>query len=270
MEDREIQAQPGSEAETIRQKIRLGPALHAAADAALALLYPTMCRVCGRAVESRHDGVVCATCWAKLEPPPFHCEKCDVAVSRPRMTDGAICCGLCDEFAFEYARCSGPYQGPLREIVLWLKSHPHLPVRVRNLLFETFCRLPDHESIDAILPVPLHPERMKERGFNQAEIIAEALAASTGRRLDRVSLHRIKPTERHRAGMGANQRARSLENAFSARESRLIRDRRLLVVDDIMTTGSTANEIAKTLLASGAKSVNMLTLARAKGEFLLS
>ncbi len=184
--------------------------------------------------------------------------------------DETIHCGLCDDFAFEYARCCGLYQGPLRESVLWLKSHPHLPRRVRALLFETFCRLPGHESIDAILPVPLHPERLKERSFNQAEVIAESLATATGIRLDRVSLLRIKPTERHRAGMGVNQRARSLENAFSARESRLIRDRALLVVDDIMTTGSTANEIAKTLLASGAKSVNMLTLARAKGEFLLS
>ena len=115
--------------------------------------------------------------------------------------------------------------------------------------------------------MPLYPERLAERGFNQAEVIARELAGLTGLRVDSTAVVRVKKTERHRAGMGARERARSLEKAFRVRAPRLVEGRVALLVDDVMTTGSTAGELARALLESGARSVNVLTLARAMNEF---
>ncbi len=111
--------------------------------------------------------------------------------------------------------------------------------------------------------MPLHPARYAERTFNQAETIAVALSATTGIRVDTASVIRSKQTPKHRIGMGAPERARSLAHAFRVRAPRLIRDRTVLVVDDVMTTSSTAHELANILLAEGARAVNVLTIARA-------
>ncbi len=115
--------------------------------------------------------------------------------------------------------------------------------------------------------MPLHPSRLAERKFNQAEIIANALSSATGLRVDEASIVRVKATARHRAGMGARERARSLKLSFRVRAPRLIENRNVIIVDDVMTTGSTAHEIARTLIEGGARAVNVLTLARAASEF---
>ena len=116
--------------------------------------------------------------------------------------------------------------------------------------------------VDLILPVPLHPARERKRGFNQAQVIAEALSRATRLRLDCASLVRVGETTRHRAGMDAAQRANSLKGAFRVRAARGVVNRRVLVVDDVMTTAATANEVASSLLDAGAREVCVLTLAR--------
>jgi ComF family protein len=155
----------------------------------------------------------------------------------------------------------------MRETVLGLKWRPYVPARLRDGLRQTFAALPESGLITSIIPVPLHPARLAERGFNQAEVIARELVSLTGLRLNSTALIRVKKTERHRAGMGARERARSLENAFRVRAPRLVEDRVTLLVDDVMTTGSTASETARALLEGGARAVNVLTLARAMNEF---
>jgi competence protein ComFC len=138
---------------------------------------------------------------------------------------------------------------------------------LRDALGQTFAALPDYDMIESIIPTPLHPERLAERGFNQAEVVARELASLTGLRVDSTAVVRVKKTERHRAGLGARERARSLEKAFRVRAPRLVKDRVTLLVDDVMTTGSTAGEIARALLDGGARTVKVLTLARAMNEF---
>jgi ComF family protein len=165
--------------------------------------------------------------------------------------------------AFTCARSCGAYQGALRESVLRLKRYPQLSPRICELLHSALVRLSEVQAIESIIPVPLHPLRQRSRGFNQAEILARALSEATGLYVNTVSLIREKETEMHRAGMSQAARARSLRKAFRVRAPRLIEDRAVLMVDDVMTTGSTAHEIADTLLKAGARSVSVLTLARA-------
>jgi competence protein ComFC len=239
-------------------------------DAAASTLYPSSCRVCGGAVESWRDGVACAACWREVEQETADfCAKCWAPLPFAARVEAQASrqCGLCDNFAFDFVRSCGPYRGAMRETVLRLKGTPHIPARLRDALRRTFDALPDSSLIESIIPTPLHPERLAERGFNQAEVIARELAQLSGLRVDSTAVIRVKKTERHRAGMGALERARSLEKAFRVRAPRLVAGRVALLVDDLMTTGSTAGEIAHVLLDEGARSVNVLTLARAMNEF---
>jgi competence protein ComFC len=155
----------------------------------------------------------------------------------------------------------------MRETILRLKREPHIPACLRSALRRAFAALPDSGLIESIIPMPLSPERLMDRGFNQAEVIARELTLLTGLRAHSTAVIRVKKTERHRAGMDARERARSLENAFRVRAPRLVEGRATLLVDDVMTTGSTAGEIARVLIEGGARTVNVLILARAMNEF---
>lgn len=257
-------------------RLRLERASSALRDATLAMLFPVECRVCGEMIESWIDGVACGQCWFAVEQKIEQiraennfCAKCGLPLPPlPQINlSEARHCGRCDELAFSIARACGVYEGALRESVLRLKSRPQIPARLRKLLKTTASVLQDIQSCESIIPVPLHPSRFIERSFNQAAVIANELAAITGLQVDTASLVRTKRTEKHRAGMKTRERARSLEKAFRVRAPRLIENKAVLLVDDVMTTGSTANEIAQTLLQGGAKTVSILTLARAATEF---
>lgn len=245
-------------------------------DAVLATVYPAACRVCGEVIESWRDGVACNDCWRECErtierirAQNDFCGKCGMPLSSlpshilmPERT-----CGRCDDLAFSFARACGVYEGALRESVLWLKLHPQISSRLKAQLQATLTDLGKKQAIESIIPVPLHSDRLAERNFNQAEVIGRELAAFSGLRLDMASLIRARHTEKHRAGMGARERARSLKKAFRVRAPRLIEGKAVLLVDDVMTTGSTAHAIAEVLLNGGARSVSVLTLARAASEF---
>ncbi len=236
-------------------------------DAALALIYPQPCAVCGLSVESRHDGVACARCWEAI--PLFAktgalCWKCGalshVSVSADKRQN--IRCGRCDDDAFTVARACGSYEGALRASILELKREPQVARRLAVLLHETQRRDPLNTA-DVIVPVPLHAGRERERGFNQAVVIARELARLSRTPLDEHSVVRRLHTERHRAGMDAKARRKSVADAFAVRHSDLIAGKRVLLIDDVFTTGATASACAAALKDAGAEEVFVLTIARA-------
>lgn len=235
-------------------------------DATLALLYPQACEVCGASVEARADGLVCAACWretrifSELDPLCWKCGALAAATISPdkRMN---VRCRRCEANAFDGARACGVYEGALRASVLALKREPRVSARIARLLYE----MQQHAPLNAatrILPVPLHPERQRERGFNQATVLGNALANLTGLPLDEWSLVRTRHTERHRAGMDAQARRESVMEAFGVTRPRLIEHESILLVDDVLTTGATVSACARVLKAAGAREVFVLTLAR--------
>jgi ComF family protein len=149
----------------------------------------------------------------------------------------------------------------LRVAVLELKRRAHVPARLARLMFDASHRDP-LATATLIVPVPLHPERERERGFNQAAVLARSLAKSTGLRCDEHSLIRPVHTERHRTGMDARARRESVADAFAVKRPRLIQNESILLIDDVFTTGATVSACARKLKAAGAADVFVLTIAR--------
>jgi ComF family protein len=118
-------------------------------------------------------------------------------------------------------------------------------------------------SANLIIPVPLHPERERERGFNQALLLARELSRLIGVPLDEHSVVRRAHTERHRAGMDAKARRQSVAEAFAVRHPKSVAGQLVLLVDDVFTTGATVSACASALKEAGAGEVFVLTIARA-------
>ncbi len=235
-------------------------------EVAFATIYPIECQVCGRLVEARADGIACAACWTAIDRERNRltpCRKCGFwLIDEGTPVVGDRQCGECAQFLFSEGRASGPHTGALRQSVVWLKRHPQLAPRLQRMLESTWATLPEPGRFDMILPIPLHARRLAERKFNQAELIGRIVAGFSGCPLETIALIRTRETERHRRGQGLTERARSLRQAFTVTAPRLITGRRILLVDDVLTTGSTANEATRSLLDHGAREVCLLTLSR--------
>ena len=212
-------------------------------DALLTLAYPQICVICGHSVEQRRFGVACEECWKETriftEDEPF-----------------------CESPAFAFARSVGMYKGALREAVLLLKHQPFVPRHVAGLLEQAAMREPLNSST-RVVPVPLHPKRLKTRGFNQATIVGQAVSKALKLPLDEVSLVRVSSTEKYRAGLDARGRRETVAGAFEVRHPRLVASENILLVDDVFTTGATVSACAEALTSAGAKNVYVLTVARA-------
>jgi ComF family protein len=250
----------------VQVKLISGGRLSHLYDTALALVYPTACAVCAASVESRHDGVACASCWRATRlfaEDDTLCWKCGVLTAASITEDKrkGVRCGECDDDAFTAARACGFYEGALRASVLELKRQPHIALRLASLMFAAQQRAPIN-SANLIIPVPLHSEREHERGFNQAAILARELARLSCLALDEHSVVRRIHTDRHRAGMDARARRDSVANAFAIRHPKLVAGKRVLLVDDVFTTGATVSACAAALREVGAQEVFVLTLAR--------
>ncbi len=236
-------------------------------DASLSLVYPQSCAVCSRGVESRHDGVVCDACWKAtrvFSASDTLCWKCG-ALSRATVSQNRhqqIRCRKCDDDAHTAARACGAYEGALRASILQLKRQPHVCRRLAALMLEVLSREPLNHA-DLIVPVPLHADRERERSFNQAFVLSRELSRLSGLPFDEHSVVRLIHTERHRAGMDAKTRRQSVAGAFAVRHADLIAEKKVLLVDDVFTTGATVSACAEALKDSGADAVFVLTIARA-------
>ncbi len=235
-------------------------------DSLLAIFYPQSCEVCGDNVESRRFGVACERCWRQthiFSTQDTVCWKCGLPSSGKVADDKRqqVRCRRCDDDAFSVARACGVYEGALRASILALKREPHVCGHLIKLLSKAQQQYPLNRAT-RIVPVPLHPERQKSRGFNQAALIAAALSRATSIVVDEVSLVRTSHTEQHRAGMDARDRRRTVESAFTVRYPALVSGEHVLLIDDVFTTGATVSFCARALLDAGADDVYVLTLAR--------
>ncbi len=230
----------------------------------VSLFSPQECRVCGRHVENLGDGVACGACWSEtriFDGSQTLCSKCG-AFFRDSRGSGEFRCHACDEHAYDKAVAAGVYEKALAATIIELKSKPQIPPRAAEAFFRAFEESP-FGSTTLIVPIPLSRHRFIERGFNQAEILGDALGQKTGIRVDRLSLRRKLHTPIHRVAMDMKARELTVKNAFGVERPKLIAGQNILLVDDVFTSGSTSSNCAKVLKKNGAAVVNIMTLARA-------
>lgn len=158
-------------------------------------------------------------------------------------------------------RCWAAYRGPLRSAIHALKYQND--IGLCEPLSQHLVQLFQGQGwpVDCIVPVPLNPHRRRQRGYNQSAFLAYVMALQTGLQFLPAGLKRTRNT-RSQVGLTAEQRFQNLEGAFSARPE-IVKDRSVLLLDDVMTTGATLRNAARALLEAGAAQVYALTLARA-------
>ena len=216
---------------------------------------------------------LCSACLARYAPveSPI-CVRCGI-MFKSREGDDHLC-GDCikEPKGFKLARAPGIYDLTLMKAIHCFKYSGKIQMArpFGMLLFAAFIRFWDIKNIDLIVPVPLHTKRLKERGFNQAYLLVRnwkrlAMTLSIDMpdiTVDRNILVRSRWTE-PQTGLGRKKRMKNIKNAFKVNDCSRIVGKRILLVDDVLTTGATVNECAKTLISDGAKRVDVLTLARA-------
>jgi competence protein ComFC len=233
-------------------------------DSLLTLAYPQACQICEESVEKSSDGVACQTCWQKtrvFSGEETLCGKC-CAFLQGKPADFTAFCRACDEHFYDAARAVGIYEHALMASVLHLKREPFVASRLKTQFISAFENSPFQDST-LIIPVPLSKKRFLERGFNQAEVLAEILAKEAHLKVDRQSLARKVHTPQHRGVMDRKAREMSVQNAFVVNRPNLIKDENILLVDDVFTSGATLSNCAKALKQKGARRVYVLTVARA-------
>lgn len=232
-------------------------------DSLISTLFPHLCRVCGRNVGSLKLGPACSDCWSGtriFSGDEALCPKCGNFLRDGRAVSVGRC-HRCDSHGYRQAVACGAYERALSATVLELKVTPRLPAIARDILL---CRFENSElaRCDSIIPIPLSQKRQRERGFNQAEILAVAIGREFGINVDSESLLRVSHTQVHRGGMDDKARDMTVRKAFRVKSPGGVEGRRIVLVDDVMTSGATAAHCADELLRGGAESVDVFTLAR--------
>lgn len=238
-------------------------------DAFLDLLFPAICPVCHNRSDDRHHRPFCADCWAAL--PLISEPGCRVCGRRFVGLPADLACEGCrrDPPPFARARAVAAYRDGMREAIHALKygGRTALVAPLGALLAQAGLPLltgpgtPSGASIDSVVPVPLHPARLAERGFNQAELLAAECARAWGRPLLTRALTRTRATA-PQTDLDAEGRRRNVAGAFAVARPAEVAGRHLVLVDDVLTTGATVSAAARALRRSGAASVTVLVLAR--------
>ena len=186
---------------------------------------------------------------------------------RPSDRPGSYICSRCLAtlpWFDEYAKSAFAYLSPVAALVKKFKFNGarHLARDFAALLARSFEKKHDAAEVDLVVPVPLHPRRLRERGYNQSALLAASFARLLGRQFDGRSLVRIRDTE-HQARSTGEERRRNLKGAFQVVAPENVRGRMVVLIDDVITTGSTINECVATLVGAGAYRVQAFALAKA-------
>lgn len=252
-------------AEVLRLRLhRLGSRAAGLAGATLDLLLPPHCMACDQRVHAH--GLLCAACFGSISfiTAPF-CERCGVPFTAAGQGGRAGLCPGCEasEPLFTRARAALRYDAGARRVILPFKHADR--VELAALLMPHMARAGQELLRDAevLVPVPLHRRRLFRRRYNQAAVLARSLGRLAGRPSIPDVLRRVRGTAAL-GGKTAAERAAELTGAFALRARRVgsIAGRRVLLIDDVITSGATANACAAALLAGGAVAVDVLAAAR--------
>lgn len=228
----------------------------------LTAIYPPICLLCGtpgRLIEGRAVDL-CQQCHDELNTNSHHCSQCGIPL--PQTVD---LCGECQKKSPPFESLYAPYlyQGGIRELLVALKFNQKLShARLLGCLMldKLAGHLEDSEMPDAIVAVPLHPKRERERGYNQALELLRPLAKRYKIPIERQLVTRNLATSKQ-SNLSRDERRRNLKGAFSIKPGETV-PRHIVIVDDVVTTTATVTELAKTLKLAGAERIDVWAVAR--------
>ncbi len=230
----------------------------------ISFIYPSSCAGCGLLLSPDLEVIFCPDCEKALDliRPPY-CPSCGIPNS-PEAPSPYLC-GDCltGSYFFDGARAKGLYRGLLREVIHRFKyqGQTFLVRPLARMLNAPGNELVDLHRIELIVPVPLHHLRLRQRGYNQAALLARRLGSTLGISVDYSSLTRSRWTE-PQTGLSRRQRAENVKGAFALTNPEKVRGMCVLLLDDVLTTGETVNQCARALKNGGASQVVVLTVAR--------
>jgi ComF family protein len=264
-----------SSRETLKRKrrtLRAAAAPRALLRSIFAIIFPSDCKLCRTPLDNISTIPVCDECLAEIEPTIApQCVLCGDRLMSAQLLIGDGLCINCREHRpeFERAVSFGEYRDGLRGLIRLLKYEKVTPVErpLGRMLAHAVSELLPGSSIDdklLLIPVPLHKNRRRERGFNQAELIARAAIKAISRELEFAPELMIRQRETvSQVGLSREERIENVRDAFCVSNPGRITGRKVIVVDDVMTTGTTLSECARVLKQAGAERVWAATVARA-------
>ena len=238
-------------------------------NAIVSVLFPAPCRICEQLLVTASRVPICGSCLASFETSPEQrCEICGLPMEEYGGAEGeSLRCGACRRglYAFERARSFGIYDEGLTKAILLLKFEEMEPLAMwfSRRLADLVRAEGETLAADVVVPVPLHKDRYRERGYNQAELLSKRVAKLLGLPHRGVLLVRTKPRpDKHL--LTERERWETVRGAFATRTGSRVDNLRVLLLDDVMTTGATLDACTRALLDAGAKSVVGVTVARAR------
>jgi len=232
-----------------------------AARAALDTLYPPTCMACRAATSV--SGALCPACWRAMRfiERPF-CDRLGIPFEQDLGQGLLSPQAVADPPVYQRARAVVRFEdGPARKLVHRLKYSDRAELAAPMGAWMARAGQEILSEADVVAPVPLHVRRLWTRRFNQAAMLAREIARQTGKPFEPALLERVKAT-RSQVGLSREQRAQNVQGAFRARAGAEVRGRRIALVDDVLTSGATANAAARALLRAGAAQVDFLVFAR--------
>ncbi|MDD8020590.1 MAG: ComF family protein [Acidobacteriota bacterium] len=228
-------------------------------------VFPSFCQICGQPLLESEERVVCRQCLGKIDSHQGPvCQVCGRFLYHLSRLDSL--CLDCQENLppYELHRSLGSYSGRLKEAIILFKYKGKEPLAfsLAGHLYRQFEPLGLLQGVDLIVPVPLHWQKERKRGFNQAELLARWLSRFTGCPLGLGILIKTRNTA-SQVSLEAGERELNLKGAFAVRKKELIHERIIMLVDDVYTTGTTIKECALILKEAGAREIRAITLARA-------
>jgi competence protein ComFC len=236
-------------------------------DAGLNFFYPPVCQICRRERASAQEGYVCTMCWSskpgvRFITPPF-CGRCGLPFEGEITND--FQCGNCRDLKLHFTSArSAVVANPLvLEVIHRYKYNRELWFEpfLADLLIRAALPVLQAEKWDLLVPVPLHALKHREREFNQAEQLATNLSAATKIPLNKKLLKRIEPT-RTQTQLTREERAANVRHAFAMVAGKKLNGEKIVLLDDVFTTGATTSACAKVLRDAGAADVCVWTVAR--------
>jgi len=233
----------------------------------LNFIFPPFCASCHKKILQQKSGLICEACWDSLERWEAQCcQRCGEQLQVSPENQMPLLCPKCriPDWACADIRAIGPFKAPLADAIHLLKYSDRRSVvqKLSHYMEHSISGAEQYQAADLILSVPLHPARKRERVYNQAQLLAQALGKIMNKAYPENIISRARHTQTQ-TKLNKQQRLENVKDIFTVRKPELVKGKTVILIDDVLTTGATIGSCARTLLEAGASRVLALTAAAA-------